>query len=86
MVQRGVLHLRNLVRLVSLGTQTDNFHLLGRYPLGEGMQEQCHFTFTQRFFISDCRRRAPGQMPRVRLSGSDEANDAKPTLVGAGGY
>lgn len=40
MVQRGVLHLRNLVRLVALGAQTDNFHLLGRYPLGEGMQEQ----------------------------------------------
>ena len=85
MVQRGVLHLRNLVRLVALGAQTDNFHLLGRYPLGEGMQEQCHLTFTQRFFISDCRRRAPGQMPRVRLSGSDEADHAKTALVGAVG-
>ena len=45
MVQRGVLHLRDLVRLVAFGAQTDNFHLLGRYPLGEGVQEQCRFTF-----------------------------------------
>lgn len=41
MVQRGVLHLRNLIRLVAFGAQTDDLHLLGRYPLGEGVQEQC---------------------------------------------
>ena len=51
MVQRGVLHLRDLVRLVSLGAQTDDLHLLGRYPLGEGVQEQCYFTFAQRFLV-----------------------------------
>ena len=77
--------MRDLVRLVALGAQTDNFHLLGRYPLGEGVQEQCHLTFTQRFFISDCRRRAPGQMPGVRLPGPDEADDAETALVGAVG-
>jgi len=51
MVQRGVLHLRDLVRLVAFGAQTDNFHLLGRYPLGEGVQKQCNLTFTQRFLV-----------------------------------
>ena len=40
MIQRGILHLRDLVRLVSLGAQTDDLHLLGCYPLGEGVQEQ----------------------------------------------
>lgn len=86
MVQRGILHLRDLVRLVALGAQTDNFHLLGRYPLGEGVQEQCHLTFTQRFFISDCRRRAPGQMPGVRLPGPDEADDRGNGACRCGGY
>lgn len=60
MVQRGVLHLRNLIRLVAFGAQTDDLHLLGRYPLGESVQKQCDLTFTQRFLISDCRRGAPG--------------------------
>ena len=85
MVQRGVLHLRNLVRLVALGAQTDNLHLLGCYPLGESMQEQCHFAFTQCFLVCLRRRGAPGQMPGVRLPGSDEADDAETALVGAVG-
>lgn len=49
------------------------------------MQEQCDLTFTQRFFVRDCRRGAPGQMPGVRLPGSDEADDAETALVGAAG-